>query len=39
LRRLLMGSVADAVLRAARCPVLTIQRPAKGSAEAENHPR
>ena len=43
LRRLLMGSVAEAVVRRAHCPVLTIKQPSAGSADAsqplEQHPQ
>jgi nucleotide-binding universal stress UspA family protein len=38
LGRVLMGSVAEAVLRGARCPVLTVKGPLTGPASASGQP-
>jgi nucleotide-binding universal stress UspA family protein len=36
--RLLMGSVAEAVARAAKCPVLTVKQPADATADSSRRP-
>lgn len=38
LRRLLTGSVAEAVMRQARCPVLVVKSPTTVTAHSQNHP-